>query len=475
MTELRTAPPAYATRRDPDAPTNGARVAVIAEALGTPLMPWQRYVADVAGERNPRDPERYRYPIVVITVPRQSGKTTLLRAIAVERAVMKSHQNIFATAQTGKDAGARWKDMVARVEESPLRRHIKVFKGAGAMSLDLPNGSHIRAFAPTPKSIHGETPPLVMIDEAWAFDDAAGEDLMAAIRPAQITLRDRQLIIVSTAGTAASTFLKGWVDAGRLATQDPHATIGYFEWSLPDDADPYDPASWDFHPAIGHTISRDDIAAEAGDMTRGNFLRSYMNVWTTSTETVIDLDAFEALHAPAQVPPARVHLAYDVAADRSGASVWAGWRDDAGTHVRQIRSEAGVGWLAPFIMKARVELKPASIGADDGGPARMVNDTLAAEGIELTLLSARDYGTACTSVREHVKSGTLDYAGVDGDACPEIRQAILNAATKFLGDQVVWDRRRSAGPIDELVAMTVALRLAEHGPVPLGPPVMHFG
>ena len=41
-------------------------------------MPWQRQVADVALELD--DAGRFAYPLVVITVPRQSGKTTLLRA-----------------------------------------------------------------------------------------------------------------------------------------------------------------------------------------------------------------------------------------------------------------------------------------------------------------------------------------------------------------------------------------------------------
>lgn len=38
------------TRRDPSRRTDGNVVARTAELLGKPLLPWQRYVADVAGE-----------------------------------------------------------------------------------------------------------------------------------------------------------------------------------------------------------------------------------------------------------------------------------------------------------------------------------------------------------------------------------------------------------------------------------------
>lgn len=454
------APPTYATRRDPQAPTRGGRVGVIAAALGTPLMPWQQYVADVALERRRDDPTRWRYPVVVITVPRQSGKTTLLRAMAVERSITQPHQLIFATAQTGKDAGERWKDMVTRVEQSPLGSRVRVYRGAGAQSLILPNGSQVRSFAPTPKSIHGYTPHMVMIDEAWAFDAAQGEDLMAAIRPAQITLEDRQLLIVSTAGTADSAFLRSWVDAGRAATGDPDAAVAYFEWSLPEGLDPYDSAHWDFHPAVGHTITLEDLGAEAEGASRGNWERSYMNRWTVNTETALDLDALALLTDPDQKPPTtRPVLAYDVAQDRSGASVWAGWREAGVVQLRQVVTAPGVSWLPSKIKELRAAMNPRLIGADDGGPARAVTDALRLDGVEVETLGARDYGTACSQFSEHITGRSMRI----GDGASDLQDNVRALATKFLADQTAWDPRKSTGPIDNLRAATVAARLVDHG------------
>src|SRR5258708_5970896 len=52
----------------------GLRVAEISGELGTPFMPWQRDTADVAMEIDPAT-GLLAYRTVIITVPRQSGKT----------------------------------------------------------------------------------------------------------------------------------------------------------------------------------------------------------------------------------------------------------------------------------------------------------------------------------------------------------------------------------------------------------------
>ena len=455
------APAAFATPRDPDARSSGARVAVIAEMLGTPLMPWQRQVADVALERDPDDPTRWRYPTVVVTVPRQSGKTTLVRAVAVERGLSAPGRLIFATAQTGKDAGERWKDLVEKVESSPLGPHSKVYRGMGSQALHLPNRSQIRSFAPTPKSIHGYTPHLVVVDEAWAFDEVQGSDLMAAIRPAQITLDDRQLWIVSTAGTEESHLLKDLVEKGRLATKDPGSQIAYFEWSARADADTYDRSAWSFHPALGHTIRLADLEAEADPAvnTRGNFERSFLNRWTATKETIFDLDTFDALSSPnlpaaATVDPGRLSVAFEVARDRSAATIHVAWLDDDGTTIARVhRSDLGLSWLADDLQAIAEQIGPGSIACDDYGPNRPVVAELRRRGITVETLTARQWADACAALDAHLEDRTLHH---DGSA--NTRTAVEGAAKRNLGPDggYAWARKDSVAPIDALGSLTIA-------------------
>lgn len=467
--------PLHATARDPRAVSLGGRVAVVADYLGTPLMPWQQYVADVATELHPTQPGRWRYPLVVVTVPRQSGKTTLMRAIAVDRALGGNDQLVFTTAQTGKDAGERWKDLADQVMRSPLRTQTKMYRGAGAQSLIWPNRSRVRAFAPTPTSIHGYTPHLVMIDEAWAFDEARGEDLIAAINPAQITLADRQLWIVSTKGDATSAFLDHYLEVGRAATADPGAEVAYFEWAAPDGAAPYDPGTLDFHPAVGHTIEREDLLRQADVVSRGVWERAFLNRATRTAETILDLDAWDTLADPGAAPTGAFALGFDVAHDESGAAVWCAWRDETGhARVRHVASGPGARWLIPALtdpdttLGQAVARSPLPITADDGGPVRQVTDELRRTGATVDTLTARDYATACATFLRLARDGEIGHDGTE-----ELRAAVGCAAVKVLAGQVALNPQRSTGPIDHLRAAVVALRALDHATPSAGKPVIY--
>jgi len=75
--------PRWATRRT-ERPSLGPRAARWAAVLGQPVMDWQRDVLDVALELDP-DTGLPAYRQVGVTVPRRSGKTTLLLALTIDR------------------------------------------------------------------------------------------------------------------------------------------------------------------------------------------------------------------------------------------------------------------------------------------------------------------------------------------------------------------------------------------------------
>ncbi|MFC8733578.1 terminase large subunit domain-containing protein [Luteimicrobium sp. NPDC057192] len=457
-------PPRFYTRRNPRLRTRGRQVAAIAAALGRPLLPWQQYVADVATELNPPGHRlRYRYQTVVVAVPRQAGKTTLLRPIVVDRAITRDASQIFTTAQLGKDAGARWDDLIADVENGPLKRFVDVKRGKGSQRATFPNGSYISPFAPTRDSLHGYSPDLVLIDEGWAFSREAADELMAAIRPAMITRRDRQLYVISAAGDATSEYWNDLVDAGRLATLDPDSTTAYFEWSPADELDPYDPATWEYHPGLDRLVTIDDLATESKpeNNTHANFLRMYLNRRTRVESTILDLEFYDTL-ATEQAPPApeRVAYGYDVALDRTQASVWAAWLDDAGVvnlHLRETRE--GADWLVPYVTELYTD-GAATIGADDGGPARIVTAQLKHAGVPVQTVGGRDGATAWGQFKALVKDSTPERHWLIHDADPAMRSALEVAAERTLSDVTVLSRRDSLGPIDPLVAGVTAAWLA---------------
>ena len=263
-------------------------------------MPWQRHVADVALEQDP-DTGLLVYRRVVLTVPRQSGKTTLLLAKMVHRAqAFGRRQVIVYTAQTRLKARKKWEDEhLPILEQSKFKPLFTVRRQIGQEAIRWRNGSLHGLDAPTEESGHGDVLDEGVIDEAFAQEDARVEQGMA---PAMITRPEPQLDVVSTAGKSKSKspYLWGKVEAGRLAAEAGLTSgVAYFEWSAPNDADPADPATWwACMPALGWTVTEDAVRSEFQSMPLEEFRRAYLNLWGDEAEQgwrVIPKDLWEEL------------------------------------------------------------------------------------------------------------------------------------------------------------------------------------
>lgn len=456
--------PTFATR-----PTRGAKhdlweIEIVARALGVPLMPWQRLVARVASERQPDNSAKFRYHTVILTVPRQCGKTTLMRAILTQRALMNRGRRSFYTAQTGKDATARWKDLISQIEQSVLAEHVTTRMAQGSQTCMMPNGSSISPFAPTPKSLHGYTPHDVMLDEIFEWSTEQGSSLMGAVKPAQQTLDDRQLWLVSTMGTEDSDFLNGWLEQGRQAVTDPNSGFAYFEWSLADGLDEYDPENWDFHPAIGHTITKETLQESTDSHTRGEWNRAYMNRRTKNTESWVPLeDLDKVLHSAdaIEAPQGEVHLAFDIdPKPGSGAAIVAAWLNGEGVPVVKIykaRTDSR-SWVAQDVGPLSEEFASMSY---DNSP---VNRNAAAKvNVNFDLLQKAEdtsfYTSACMMLRELIDTHSII---IEDDEAGLTRAALQSVVTKPLGEGWAISRARSNGDVSIAAAAAVALKKAMH-------------
>jgi phage terminase large subunit-like protein len=73
-------------------------------------MPWQSMVTDVAGEVEPST-GLPAYREVRVTVPRQSGKTTLVLVVEVDRCVAWGpHQHCLYAAQDRNNSRTKWEE-----------------------------------------------------------------------------------------------------------------------------------------------------------------------------------------------------------------------------------------------------------------------------------------------------------------------------------------------------------------------------
>jgi hypothetical protein len=469
-------PPRFGTLRNPDRPTLGPHVGRVAESLGKRLMPWQQYVADVAMEVDPDGNLHYRR--VVVTVPRQSGKTTLILPVFVHRSIAEfpggkledgpQRQTVVYTAQTRNDARKKWmKEFIPLVEASPFDPQMDKRLTNGSEGFDWLNGSTFDLMATMEKSGHGDTVDLGIIDEAFAQQD---DRLEQAVEPAMLTRRSPQFWIISTAGENEfkSPYLWSEVRAGReLCELGVDSDTAYFEWSLAPDDDPDDiDVIAERHPAVGFTVSVGDLqrlrdrAERKGDMA--GFRRAYCNMWGTvgiSKEPKLPAEAWAATAGVEVQPQPGLSLSFAVAPDGEWSSIALSMGSLADPYVAVIEHRQGVGWLPGRLVELVGRWSPLAVGFNNAGPAAAQAAAVLAAfrdaDISADLLvpvNTSDYKSACGGFYTDVVEGRLRRP--DGQGPLDV--AVADAAERPLGDAWAWDMRNATVPISPLEAVTVA-------------------
>lgn len=463
--------PKFATPRNPARKTTGPAVGVIAGRMGTPFMPWQTLVSNVGNELDSRG--HYFYPLVVISIQRQAGKTTLQLANSVHRCLSGPRRKVWMTAQTGQHAGEKFRELSEDFGQSPLKRFATTKRGKGSERMSFVNGSALRPHPPTEDSLHGEQSDLNNVDEGWKFTEPDALALMQAIVPTQTTRKGAQTVIVSTMGTAASTWFHGLCDAGREGAPG----MAYFEWGIPDTADPTDlDMIAEHHPAFGHTVDMDALERAYAQMRKnpGEFARAYGNRRTGSRERVIPLTAWESAQTMEPIPEG-LRLSFGAAVNVDGESAAiavAALLPDGRPIVEMVTSKQGTMWVAGTLRKLAGEWQGNQVIVDRYGPSAVIADECDKLTVPLMDLQARDVALACADFLGRLKSMEENEFGIYVPRPrmlirpnPALSTAADVAATRKFGDGGwMWSRRTSLGSIAELEAATLAVYGALHQP-----------
>jgi len=474
---------------------------MVAAMLGTPLMEWQQHVADVLLELDPETDELV-YTDWTLTVPRQSGKSTLILAKASHRCsatgFFGEDQVIAYTAQTAKKAAEKFEKEYQRAIKRAPRLRARVRTGNMKVDIRYPNGSTFAVDSTTEKSGHGSVLDEGYIDEAFSQVDNRTEQ---ALEPAMATRRNRQLGTVSTAGWVdASPYLLAKVKAGRaLVEAGVRSGTAYFEWSAPDDADPADESVWlGCMPAVHrhdcpedckrHTIRLSFIRSVYQKAVRENkiadFCRAYLNQWKPKPregeETAVGNWLACAIE-PAEFTPLGLGVAVSKDQDYGSLGVFglvADGREFLGAQLRiPLLTGADGESLEHLIDEA------ARIGQDYGIPVAMVNggpsdglgarilvagalrlaEKKASKPVQVHEAKLGDYVIACKDLVEQV---AVRKSQAPGDPPlpvivhmnhPELNEAVLGSRWRSVGDgRRVFGRKVSETDVSMLEAVTMA-------------------
>lgn len=488
MTRFAPCSPKWATRRRPERETFGGELARIAQGLTQPFMPWQGDAAAVGCEIDP-DTGLPAYREVIITVPRQQGKTTLYLSWQINRCISPrwaQPQRSAFTAQSGKDARDKWLDeLFPLIRRSRALKPLvsRIYEGMGNEYIRFSNGSLIRLLSTSTSSGHSKTLNQAVLDEIWHDADGRREQ---GLRPAMITVGDAQLLVCSTAGNSTSVVLDRKVELGRAAVQeDSGHGIAYIEFSAPDGWDPMDEESYyGFMPALcpappcrcgggkwRHTITMDAIRSERASMEAPEFARAYGNIPDLSGAKSgrADLGNWGDCADPASQVADPVALAFAVAPDASSASIAIGGRrTDGRGHGELTDYRLGTAGLIGRVLELTDRHDPCVLVMNPAGAAGAFEKELIERGFaavapgkdpppgkrRLQVTSMREYAQACGALTDDVRNDQWRHLGQQ-----PLDAAVDGVRTRPLADAWAWSWKDSPADISPLEAVT----LARHG------------
>jgi hypothetical protein len=458
--------PRHLTVLPPGARHYAADLLRVSDAMGLVRQPWVERLAP--GLTAIGEDGEWLYSDLVVTVPRQTGKSTLLGPLSVHRCLAIPGAQVWVTAQTrGFASDLIMREWAGRVVGRPAFPGSRLRRSVGTEHLMMPGGGTVRPFPPNVDGLHGRYAHLVAVDEVWAHGE--GTHLEQAVRPT-LTTTGGQAIWVSTAGDATSGLLRRLVERGRAGQEG----IFLADWGLDPAAARYVEAllhegtaralgeavdlTLEQHPGV--LARRGPLLAAAGSMVPGEWLRAYANVWTAASHGLIPAQRWHGRRITGDTPVPSQPLVLGVAADPpgGGGAVVAAWRHNGRTLVDVVDHRPGVEWLPAAAADLYRRLRPRELAVDRGDPAyASVETAVLAHGVpagRVHNLTAGEYAAACARWLDMLATGEVAHSGHE-----ELTRSALAGQGRQLGDRWVWDRR--SGDPCALVAATVAARRLE--------------
>lgn len=447
-------------------------MAKLSAALGQSRKRWQAKANDVALELDPITGQ-LRYHTVLVSVPRQAGKTNNACWVGTHRTLIQPGARVWYTAQTGQAARDRWIQEVA----TPTTRHLsalaKVKLGAGDTRLVIPEtDAQFRPMPPTAEYLHGSQSDLCLNDEEWSRSQAEGAALLQAEVPTMNTRRELwpgpQLWFFSTAGDASSIW---WHEMLDEAIDNPKSGVCVIDYGLSPDDDPTDlDLVFSKHPSAGEGLTMDGLIAARDALSANEFARAYGNIRTTGTFDIIDGADLEAIETMDPLDPGPVHIGVAVGWEQSCGAITSVGTIDGHPALEVIVHRPGTSWMEEAVDKIMARSDVLTVTIDDKGPAGRLAELLVSKyGDRITLASADDLVIATEHLLASAETRTIRLR-----ANPDLRAELSGLRLRYLGDRGrMISRKTSLVSIARIEAGVLALRRAIGAtPTPAAPPMI---
>ena len=432
-------------------------VADLAEKIGMPLLPWQRFVLEDM-LRVDKDNQFIRKTNLVL-VARQQGKTHLARMRILAGLFLFEEKSIIAMSSNRNMALDTFRQVANTIEDNDfLKAQVRRIRYAnGQESITLLNGARYEIVAATRDGSRGKTADLLYIDELREIS----EEAFKAAVPTTRARPNSQTLLTSNAGDAFSTVLN---DMRERAMEYPSKTLGYYEYSAPMAArqDIHNKKFWAMaNPALGHTVTEQAIEESIATNSIEATLTETLCIWIDSQVSPWTFGSIEACSNSELMLPvgAMTVFAFDVSpSKRSGALVGAQITPEGKIGVGVIEtytSEVAIDEIkmASQINEWAMKYRPINIAYDKYATASIAQ-RLTQSGHKLVDISGQSFYQACGELSDALSNLRLVHQGQ-----PEWVNSMNNAAMKTndAGWRIV--RRKSAGDVTAAIATAMCVHL----------------
>lgn len=444
------------------------RVVAQCAAMGVTFDSWQHGVGTLALGKTKDG--RYAATVggVVLSIPRQVGKTFLVGMMIVAMCVLFPRLTVLWTAHRTRTATMTFKTMQGMVRRKKIRVHLAADRSDGIRTANgeqeirFKNGSVILFGAREAGFGRGfDAVDVEVFDEAQILSEKALEDMVPATN-------------ASTQPSGALLFFMGTpprpTDPGEEFTSRRTKALSkksrgmvYVEFSADDDADPDDREQWaKANPSFPSRTPLESMERMREQLTDDDsFRREALGIWDAAgTPEVIDGPSWNRAADPASMAVERLTLAIDVAPDRSVASVsLAGQRADGLWHVELDDERKGTDWVGPWVQGRAEKNRLHAVVVDELSGLvenRKGRHFLAGTDVAVTLAASegRDMAIACGKFYDAVMAPEPKIRHLDQ---PQLNVALSVARKRPLGAGWAWNRKDAASDITPVVASTLAL------------------
>jgi len=427
-------------------------VANLAEKIGLPLIPWQRWVLNDLLAVD--DDQNWRKKTALVLVARQNGKTHLARMLILSHLFLWGSKNVLGMSSNRNMALDTFRQVAYTIEDNQfLKDQVRQIRLAnGQESITLLNGARYEIAAATRDAPRGKTADFLYIDELreWSQESFTAALPVTRARPNAMTL------MTSNAGDAFSTVLN---DLRERCLSYPPDNLGFYEYSAPQHSKINDRKAWAMaNPALGHLITEQTLEESVSTNSIEATKTEMLCMWVDSTVSPWIYGSIEAcsdntLEIP--VGPATI-MAFDIAPTRRSGALVMGQMKDGKIAVGLAQlwsSEIAIDEvkMASDINEWARKYHPTMICYDKYA-TQSIATKLEQSGWMLTDVSGQAFYQACSDLSDGLANNRVVHSGQ-----LDLVQHLNNCAAKTndAGWRII--RRKSAGDVTAAISLAMVV------------------